>query len=124
MNYSQLVHFLSSTFTKEEFFNSLENYFEFKKIILKFWEYFILKTEDIFYKNNYCYSIKDNIFLLEDNIHQSALSSQMINDLIMKEIKKKQLNLTKYYSLHTLNISLNYIIFFYYNVIKLNKWEI
>ena len=45
----------------------------------------------------------------------------MINDLIMKEIKKKQLNLTKYYSLHTLNISLNYIIFFYYNVIKLNK---
>ena len=77
---------------KKEFYNSLKYYFEFKKIILRnFKNITFLKTEDIFCKTDYCYSIKDNIFLLEDRLHQSALASQMINDLIMKEIEKIEL---------------------------------
>ena len=77
---------------KKDYYNSLRYYFEFKKTInKKFKNISFLKTENIFCDLDFCYSIKSNVFLIEDNIHQSAFASSIINDLIMKEIEKIEL---------------------------------
>jgi peptidoglycan/LPS O-acetylase OafA/YrhL len=74
---------------KKNFYKSLRHYIDFKKTITKkFNNIYFLKTEDIFCDIDFCYAIKDNNFLISDDIHQSALVSGIINDLIMKEIEK------------------------------------
>ena len=77
---------------KEEYHKTLADYFDFKKLILKYFKNItFLKTEDIFCDYNYCYSIKDGYFLLQDSEHQSALSADLISNLIIQLI----LNLEK-----------------------------
>lgn len=77
---------------KEEYYKTLVDYFDFKKLILKYLKNVtFLKTEDIFCDSDYCYSIKDGYFLLQDSEHQSALSADLISNLIIQQI----LNLEK-----------------------------
>ena len=72
---------------KDEYYLTLADYFEFKKLILKnTTDVTFMKTEDIFCELNYCYSIRNGFFLLQDREHQSGLSANLISNLIIKEI--------------------------------------
>ena len=75
--------------TKDEYYKTLVDYSKFQKLITENSKNVIfLKTEDIFCDIEFCYSIKDGFFLLQDKLHQSALSADLINNLIIKQIKK------------------------------------
>jgi lysophospholipase L1-like esterase len=48
----------------------------------------ILDIQDIFCDDYWCYSIRNNQILISDNNHPSVKGSQLINDKIIKLIKK------------------------------------
>ena len=51
----------------------------------------ILDIQDIFCDDYWCYSIRNNQILISDNNHPSVKGSQLINDKIIKSIKKLNL---------------------------------
>jgi peptidoglycan/LPS O-acetylase OafA/YrhL len=78
---------------KEPKFKYLESLKEFNEFIQKLDnpKINLIDLENIFCDEIWCYSIKDGKILIVDDDHPSLESAEMINDLIMKEIKKIEL---------------------------------